>query len=143
MEIKTLTEIVDPEFHEYLNGILNMCNAPYAVENGIELVEIGKDAVKMRKEVRPSDLNSNGVVHGAVSFGLMDHAFAVIGNIKSSSVGLSCDVIYHRPCNGPVMMAEAKIINESRTLMTVCVSLFSNERLIATATCVGFKTKGE
>ncbi|MDR1954782.1 MAG: PaaI family thioesterase [Candidatus Methanoplasma sp.] len=139
MDIEALRGLVDPELHDWLDDILRMCNAPYAIDNKIELVSVSKEAVRMRKEVTPRDLNSNGVVHGAVSFGLIDHAFAVIGNIDTQSVGLSCNIIYHRPCFGSMLEAEARLVNESRTLITVDVSLRSENRLIASASCIGFK----
>ena len=126
--------------HEWLDNILEMCNAQYALSNGIELVSVSEDSVVMKKESTPSDLNSNGVVHGAASFGLIDHTFAVIGNIKTSTVGLSCNVIYHRPCFGGLMTAEARTVNESRSLVAVDVSLRSGDKLIATAACIGFKS---
>jgi len=139
MDMETLRGLVDPEMHEWLHNILEMCNAPYAVENEIELVSARKGSVVMRKVVSPQDHNSNGVVHGAASFGLIDHAFAVVCNMYVRTVGLSCNIIYHRPCFGEVMEAEAKLINESRSLITVEVTLISENKLIATATCIGFK----
>lgn len=135
--------LVDPVFHEYLDSILEMCNAPYAVSHDIELVSIEKDIVRMKKVIGPSDKNSNGVAHGATSFGLIDHTFAVISNIKQPSVGLSCNVVYHRPGIGNLIESEARIINESRSLITVDVSVHSDSKLIATATCIGFKTRKE
>ena len=139
MDRKALPELVDPEMHDHLDNILEMCNAPYAAENGIELVSASKKMVVMRKEITPRDLNSNGVVHGATSFGLVDHTFAVICNMDVRTVGLSCNILYYRPCFGGVLVAEARLINESRTLMTVEVTIHSENKLIASATCVGFK----
>ncbi len=139
MDMETLRGLVDPDMHPWLDNILEMCNTPYAVENGIELVRASKGSVVMRKKVFPSDLNSNGVVHGAASFGIMDQTFAVICNMDSRTVGLSCNIIYHRPCFGEIMEAEAKIVNESRSLMTVDVTLHSEGKLVATAVCIGFK----
>lgn len=141
MDIETLKDLISVEFHDRLENILEMCNAPYAVSSGIELVSVDKDSVRMRKTIRDQDLNSNGVVHGAVSFGLIDHTFAVISNTTIPTVGQSCNVVYHRPCTGPIMEAEAKILNESRSLFTVEVLLHSNGKLIASATCIGFKAK--
>lgn len=140
MDKKALLQLVDPEMHDWIDNILEMCNAPYAVENGIELVSASKKLVVMRKKVSSRDLNSNGVVHGATSFGLVDHTFAVICNMDVRTVGLSCNIIYYRPCFGEVMEAEAKLVNESRTLMTVEVTLRSEGKLIASATCMGFKS---
>ncbi|MDR1404763.1 MAG: PaaI family thioesterase [Candidatus Methanoplasma sp.] len=143
MDLDTLRGLVDSELHEELNGVLEMCNAPFAVSNGIELVSADRKSVKMKKTIVPRDLNSNGVVHGATSFGLIDHTFAVLSNLKAPAVGLSCNIVYHRPCTGPLIEAEAKIVNESRSLMTIEVQLSSNSKLVASAVCVGFKSKKE
>ncbi|MCL1979195.1 MAG: PaaI family thioesterase [Methanomassiliicoccaceae archaeon] len=139
MDMETLRGLVDPEMHEHLDNLYEMCNAPYAVEHGIELISASKKMVVMKKKVFPGDLNSNGVVHGAASFGLVDHTFAVICNMDVRTVGLSCNIVYHRPCFGDVMEAEAKLVNESNSLMTVDVALRSEGKLIATATAIGFK----
>ena len=139
MDMETLRGLVDPSMHGWLDNILEMCNAPYAIKNGIELISAGKDRVVMRKKVTPQDLNSNGVVHGAASYGLIDHAFAVICNMDVRTVGLSCNVVYYRPCFGETMEAEAKLMNESKSLMTVEVMLYSEDKMIASATCIGFK----
>ncbi|MDR2698610.1 MAG: PaaI family thioesterase [Candidatus Methanoplasma sp.] len=141
MDMETVKGLVDPEMHGWLDNIHEMCNAPYAVNNGIELVSARKNVVIMRKKVFPHDLNSNGVVHGATSFGLIDHTFAVICNMDYRTVGLSCNIVYHRPCFGGVLEAEAVVINESRSLVTVGVSLRCEDKLIATATAVGFKAE--
>jgi len=141
MDMERLKGLVDPEMHGWLDNILEMCNAPYAANNGIELVSACKKRVVMKKEVRPHDLNSNGVVHGATSFGLIDHTFAVICNMDDRTVGLSCSIVYHRPCFGGVLEAEANLINESKSLVTVDVSLRCEDRLIASATAVGFKAE--
>ena len=138
MDMVTLRRLVDPELYDHLDNILEMCNAPYAVENNIELICADKCSVKMKKAISPRDLNSNGVVHGAASYGLIDHTFAVICNMDVRTVGLSCNVIYHRPCFGSEIEAEARIVNRSKSLMTVDVNLYSEGKLIATATCVGF-----
>ena len=139
--METLRRLVDPELYEHLDNLLEMCNTPYAVENGIELVSANKESVWMKKTVTPQDLNSNGVVHGATIFGIMDQTFAVICNMDVRTVGLSCNIIYHRPCFGSVIEAEAKIINRSRSLMTVDVYLWSEGKLISTAACIGFITE--
>jgi uncharacterized protein (TIGR00369 family) len=141
MDIGTLKGLVSPDLHEYLGNILEMCNAPYAVANGIELVSVDSLSVKMKKTVFPQDLNSNGVVHGAASYGLLDHTFAIACNIKEPAVGFTCNVIYHRPCTGNIVEAEATVINESRSVITIGVRVSSGGKLIASADCIGFKMR--
>ena len=139
MDMETLRGLVDPEMHEWLDNLFEMCNNPYAIENKVELVSASKKSVVMRKKIFPHDLNSNGVVHGAVSYGLADQAFGTLCNIDVRSVGLSCSIVYHRPCFGEEIEAEAKLVNESKSLITIEVDVRSEGKLIATATCIGFK----
>ena len=142
MDRETLRGLVDESLEQYFDKIVEMCNAPYAVENGIELVRVEKDlTTTLRKDIKPGDLNSNGFAHGAVTYGLMDHAFAVCCNVKEPTVGLSCNVTYFRPCTYGSIDAVAKVINESKSLMTVDVSIHSNGKLIVSATCIGFKAR--
>lgn len=141
MDIETLKGLVCSEYHDKLDRILVMCNAPYARTAGLELVSITKDCVKMKKKILSEDLNSNGVVHGAVSYGLIDHTFAIADNIKSDGVGQSCNIIYHRPCKGPIIQTECCLINESRSLAIYDVRLFCEGKLIVSATCTAFRIR--
>ena len=140
--METVRGLVDKSLHQYLDSILEMCNAPYAVANGIELINISKDlTTTLRMNIRPGDLNSNGFVHGAVTYGLMDHTFAICCNVKEPTVGLSCNVTYFRPCTTNVIEAVATIINESKSLITVDVKILNEGKLIVSATCIGFKAR--
>jgi uncharacterized protein (TIGR00369 family) len=142
MDIETLKTIVCSEYHEYLPRVLDMCRAPYAVANEIELVKITPDCVTMRKIIRPEDMNSMGRVHGAALYGLADHTFAVACNLKHDGTGQSCNVIYHRPCFDDVVTAEAKLINESKSLGIWDVRLYSGGKMRMSAICTGFKING-
>jgi len=138
MEWENLRELVDPALHKWKDNITEMCNTPYAIENGIELVSLTKGSVVVKKEITPRDLNSNGVVHGATSFGIIDHAFAIVGNTDIRTVGLSCTINYYRPCFGGVLIGEAKEVNRSKTLFTADMMLRCEGKLIASALCIGF-----
>jgi len=142
MDIETLKPLVSPKLHEYLDKILEMCNASFAVSNSIELISISEDLrVVMKKTIVPGDLNSNGFAHGGASYGLMDHTFAVCCNVKEPTVGLSCDIVYHRPCVSETIEAVSEIINESKSLITVGIKVTGGGKLIASATCIGFKAR--
>ncbi|MDR3283450.1 MAG: PaaI family thioesterase [Candidatus Methanoplasma sp.] len=141
MDIEALKSVVSPDLHNYLNNILEMCNAPYATANGLELVSADISTVRMRMAVRPEHMNSNGVVHGAATYGLLDHTFAIACNITEPTVGMNCAIMYHRPCRGGVMESESQVINESKSVITVDVKVRSGGKLIASAQCIGFKMR--
>ncbi len=139
MDVETLKNIVSPELQEYLPRILEMCNAPYAVANDIELVSLTPDCTRMKKKIGPDDMNSMGRVHGAALFGLIDHTFAIAANVKSDGTGQCCNIIYHRPCTDLEIESEARLINESKSLVIFDVKIYSGGKLRVSATCTGFK----
>lgn len=139
MDMKTLRERVSPEYHGKMDCIMRMCNAPYAVANGLELISMSPSSTRMGKAVRPEDLNSAGIVHGAVSFGLIDHTSALAGEVMGEGCGQSCNVIYHRPCTGPYIEAEAKLISASRTLAIFDVRVYQDGEMKVSAVCTNFK----
>lgn len=139
MDMDTLRERVSPEYHGKLDCIMRMCNAPYAVANGLELISMNPSSTRMGKKVRPEDLNSLGIVHGAVSFGLMDHTSAVAAEVLGEGCGQSCNIIYHKPCTGPYIEAEAKLINSSRTLAVYEVRVYQDGDMKVSAVCTNYK----
>lgn len=143
MDMETLKGIVSPELHEYLPCILDMCNAPYAVANGIELVGLTPECTRMKKTIRPEDMNSMGRVHGASLFGFIDHTFATAANLKCDGTGQSCNIIYHRPCMDKEITAEARLINESRSLIIFDVRIYGGGKLRVSSTCTGFKLNND
>lgn len=134
-----LREVVSPDLHNYLPRIKEMCDAPFAVANGIELVSLTADCTCMKKVVCQQDMNSMGRVHGAVLFGLLDHTFAVASNVSDDCTGQCCNIIYHRPCMDTEITSEARLINASKSLLIFEVRLYSGGKLRVSATCTGFK----
>lgn len=139
MDMEILKSRVSPEYHRHLDCIMRMCNAPYALDSGMELISMSPESTRMRKQIFPWNLNSAGVVHGAVSFGLIDHTSAVAAEVLGEGCGQSCNVIYHRPCTGPFIEAEARLISSSRSLAVYDVRIKDGDRLLVSAVCTNFK----
>jgi acyl-CoA thioesterase len=140
MDTDTMRGRISPDAQQYTDSISEMCNAPYAVRIGLELVSASLACVKTQKTLSPEDLNSNHVAHGGIIFGVIDHTAALLSNMGYRSVGQSVNVIYHRPCVGPIIECEAKILNDSRSLTIIDARVYCGGKLVASAVCTSFKT---
>lgn len=142
MDIETAKSLVSPEFYDRMDKIMEMCNdAPFAISNHLELVRVTEDSTVLRKEMHPEDLNSNGVAHGGSIYTLMDHTFATAANLRCFGVGQCSNIIYYRPWVGGTLEAEAKLINESKSLIMFEVYARCGGKLIASATFTAFKVE--
>lgn len=131
MDAETARKYVSGDALEHLDNITAMLNAPYFRDNGMEPVSISLDTVRTRMEVRDRDRNSNGFWHGGAIGGVMDHSFAIISNIEGPAVGRSTYIQYYRPGRGPVIEAEARLLNKSKSFFTVNVKAFDGDKVVA------------
>lgn len=135
---------IDPELNEYLPRIEEMYNAPFVRHIGIELVSMSLDEVRTRLELRPELLNSHGIGHGGVIYTLADHTFAFASNILCDATGQSSNISYFRPASGKYLEAVSRRINDSRSLGTYEVSVYSDSgKLVANGTFTAFKIRRE
>ncbi len=139
MDRKSAAKLVTDECLPYLDNIVEMLNAPYFAENGMEAVRISKEYVEIRKGIRPCDINSNGFWHGGVIYGVMDHAFAILSNIEGHAVGQNSNLNYYRPGRGETVTAKARFINVSRSLYHVYVEAFDGDKMVASGIFTSFR----
>jgi len=131
---------MDPDVRDRLESVRRVFEAPFPIANGIEVVSIAKDEVRLKMELRGEHMNGNGVAHGASVFAIIDETFAYASNLFEPEVGLNVSVSYHRPAPGGTLESVSRTINDSRSLTTIEVQVFCSGKLIATAVCTGFKT---
>jgi acyl-CoA thioesterase len=139
MDRSELLSITEESCRYDIDRIESMSKAPFAAELGITLVYVSKERTVARMPVCGRLLNSLGIVHGAATFGLIDHAFGVACNIGCDAVGQCCSVHYYRPATEGPLTAEAVLMNESRSIVDYDVKVFGGGKLIASAVCTGFK----
>ncbi len=139
MEQNELLSIIDEDSRFAVNRIRSMSDAPFAKEVGIKTVLVSKEKTVAEMPVRPGILNGLGVVHGAATYALIDHAFGVASNVERDSVGQCVNVHYYRTVKDGVLRAEAVLINESRSISNYDVKVYNNNNLVASAVCTGFK----
>jgi acyl-CoA thioesterase len=139
MDRSELLSITEESCRYDIDRIESMSKAPFAEELGITLVHVSKEKTIAQMPICGKILNSLGIVHGAATFGLIDHAFCVACNIGCDAVGQSCNVHYYRPATEGPLTAEAVLINDSRSMSDYDVKVFGGGKLIASAVCTGFK----
>lgn len=139
MDKEELLPMVSQDCLGYIDNILEMVNAPYFVTNGMRPVSISSDKVVIEMDCSPGMRNSNGFIHGGAIYGGMDHAYAILVNIKGHAVGQASNLSYYRPARADLLRMEAKVVNESRSFIYCYVEAFEGEKLIASGMFTSFK----
>ena len=126
---------------EYVDRVLEVFNAPFARELGIEIESVSKEEVISTLSLKPLMINSMGRIHGGVIYSLMDHTFAIISNMVNDATGQSMEVKYYRPASTDLRCI-AKPVNVSRSLGVYDVRVYSTEgKLLASSTSTSFVIK--
>jgi len=141
MEKNELIPLMSEDSKQYADRVLDVFDAPFARQMGIEIESISLDQVVCTMKLKPFMINSMGRVHGAAIYALMDHTFAIMSNMMHDGTGQSMEVKYYRPAMGN-MKCVAKPINISRSLAVYDVRAYSEEgKLLASSTCTAFIIK--
>ena len=117
-------------------------NDRYAALTGIEILEVREEYAKTRIVVEDKHLNGNNVVMGGCIYTLADFTFALAANCgHSESITLNSSIVFNGPAKGKYLYAETEVIKNGRTICNFLVRVTDeNERLVATATMVGYRT---
>ena len=65
----------------------------FAIEAGIEIIEVNEDRAVVRAYIGPKHLNANGCVQGGMLYTIADFAFAVLGNFRHPITVTQCGSI--------------------------------------------------
>lgn len=109
---------------------------------GVELEEIGDGYARARLTIGPQHLNGAGIVQGGAIFTLADLVFAAASCSSGRvAVGLSSNINYIRPGNGKYLIAEAKRVNEGKTIFHGEIEVRNDQgKLVSTCTASAFRT---
>jgi acyl-CoA thioesterase len=141
MDKSELLQRMSDDTKQYADRVLEVFNAPFAREMGLEIESVSMDEVVCTMRIKPFMINSVGRVHGGAIYTLVDHTFAIISNMVNDGTGQNVDIKYYRPAMGDLRCV-AKPINLSRSLTVYDVRVYSEEgKLIASSTCTGFVIK--
>ena len=139
MDRETMMDLISDDCKQYIDKIIEVYDAPFARDLGIEIEHISKDEVCLYLDVMPKHINSRGYLHGAVIYGIMDHSLAFAANMEEEAVGQSSNIIYHRPVKEGRIHVRTVLINRSRSLCIYDSRVFCNEKLIASCTLTAFR----
>ena len=101
---------------------------------GIEVVELREGFCKLKMTLRKEMTNGFSIAHGGITYSLADSALAFASNsngIKSVSIETQISHL-SKVLVGDVLMAEAKLIKETKTLGWYEVAILNQEnKLVA------------
>lgn len=121
--------------HEFLQG------DKFAVQAGVELLEVGNGYAKARMEVKPEHLNGGGVCQGGALFTLADLAFAAATNSHARlTFSIDSSIHFFRSVSEGMLYAEAhEVFNHKR--LANCEVRITTEAgaLIATFNGTGYR----
>ncbi len=143
MNIERISEHLSEDCKQFSEKILEVYNAPFARDLGIEIEKISSDEVSLYLDIQPKHINSRGFVHGGVIYTLMDHSLAFASNLCGEAVGQSSNIIYHRPVKEGRLYSKLTIINKSKSLLIYDVKVTCNGKLIASSTLTAFRLPGD
>jgi acyl-CoA thioesterase len=119
------------------NSKLIYMKHPLAELLGIVIEEIKEGTSKLTLEVKEAFFNPNQVVHGGVLFSLADTGMGA-ALFPTLEQGYACASIeikinYYRPVRSGTLVCHSKILNKGKTIANIEASVYSCEKLIATA----------
>jgi len=89
---------------------------------GVEVLDQGPDAARVRLTILPHHLNSAGTVHGGAIFSLADAAFAVASNSHGPlSMAINVSIAYFTAATGGTLYAEAEEVSLAPKLATYLI----------------------
>jgi acyl-CoA thioesterase len=142
MDREQLLPRMSEDTKQYADRVLEVFDAPFAREMGVEIESVKADEVVCTMKLKPFMINSMGRAHGGVLYALMDHTFAIISNMTRDATGQSMEVKYYRPGTTDLRCV-AVPINTSRSLGIYDVRVYSTEgKLLASSTCTAFVLGG-
>ncbi len=140
MDDRNIKDLVSQELTDLIPMFEDVDSAPFAKLNGIEVLMISNGLVVTETKVEDDLKNSIGFLHGGSIYTIMDHTVAMLSTIYGMAVCQTANVSYHRPCTEGTVTCEARIINESGSLIVSLVRVMQGDKLMASGAFTYFKT---
>lgn len=106
---------------------------------GLELVSLDREGCTMRLQPRPEHRNTNGRVHGGVTFSLLDSTMgaAVFAHLDAheTTATIECKVNYMLPLDGGAVECRARVVHAGSRTMVVDGEVWQDGTLAAK--CLG------
>lgn len=122
-----------------------LANDRFAMEAGVELLEISPGYAKARMLVTDRHLNAGGVCQGGALFTLADLAFAAVSNSRSYlTLSLNANITFLRPATKGYVYAEAHEVYNHRRVPFIEVRLTDEQgEPVAVLTSSGYRKNEE
>ena len=113
----------------------------FALQAGVELLEVGNGYAKARMEVKPEHLNGGGVCQGGALFTLADLAFAAATNSHARlTFSIDSSIHFFRSVSEGMLYAEAHEVFNHKRLANCEVRIATEAgELIATFNGTGYR----
>ena len=113
----------------------------YAVNAGVELLEVRKGYAKVRMLITPEHLNGGGTCQGGALFTMADLACAAASNSHGRlTVSVSADIHFYKAESSGYLYAEANEVFDKKRLSGVEVRISNAaEELVATFNSVSYR----
>lgn len=126
---------------QIISRLLSISQAPFAVANGVKLIGIDKNEVRLSMPTE-GKMNSMGIGHGAATFLLADHTFAYSCNMGPEvQVALCCNISYLQPVRGDVLTSVSRCLHNGRSTSLHQVDIYDGDVLVASMQGTGYKIK--
>lgn len=117
----------------------------FAINAGVELLEVGNGYARARMEIKPEHLNGGGVCQGGAIFTLADLAFAAASNSHAQlTLSITSNINFFRAESKGYLYAEAREVLNRKKLSN-CEVRITNEagNLVATFNGSGYRKEVE
>ncbi len=113
----------------------------FALNAGVELLEVREGYAKARMMVTEEHLNAGGVCQGGALFTLADLAFAAVANSKKKlTLSVSANITFLRPALPGYVYAEAKEVGGGFKVPYIEVHIVDeNGTMLASMTSTGYR----
>ena len=105
---------------------------------GGEVLDLGDGYAQIGFDVKPYHKQHFGVVHGGAIATLADHcgwcAAVSVLDKGFSAVTIEIKINYLKPARDEILIAEAKVVNQSKRTIFTTIEIFSKNTLVAYAT---------
>ena len=110
----------------------------FAMNAGIELLEVKEGYGRARMLITPEHLNGGGFCQGGAIFTLADLCYGAACDGQACS--MTSEINYLHAAKGKKLFAEAKMVKDGRTTVFYEINVTDDEgRLVAFVTMTGFR----
>lgn len=101
--------------------------------NNFSLIDIDKENLKvtLKADLNENSLNTYGIAHGGLIFGLGDTAMGVTAKLTGkNAVTLSSNITYLKPAKGAYLIAKSEIIKNGKNTCYLRCNIYDEKEVL-------------